>query len=140
MKTSSIRKHEPAWHILDAKGQVVGRLATQAANLLRGKLKPSFVNNMDCGDHVVIINAKDLVLTGNKAENKAYHHYTGYHGGLKTKLAKHLIEEKPEFIIENAVKGMLPKNKLQNEWFKRLHVYGGSEHPHQANLAAKASK
>lgn len=96
--------------------------------------------NMDCGDHVVVINAKNLVLTGNKAETKAYHHYSGYHGGLKTKLAKNLIEENPEFIISNAVKGMLPKNKLQVEWMKRLHVYAGSEHPHQANLAPTASK
>lgn len=138
MKTSSIRKHEPTWHILDAKGQIVGRLATQAASLLRGKLKVSFVTHMDCGDHVVIINAKDVQFTGSKAETKAYHHYSGYHGGIKTKLAKDLLQDNPEFIMENAVKGMLPKNKLQNEWMKRLHVYASSEHPHQANLADKA--
>ncbi|MEI6477891.1 MAG: 50S ribosomal protein L13 [bacterium] len=136
MKTSAIRKHEPTWHILDANEKVVGRLATKAADLLRGKGKISFVQNMDCGDHVVIINAKSLVLTGNKAQDKAYHHYSGFHGGLKTVLAKQLIEEAPEKIIESAVKGMLPKNKLQNEWMKRLHVYAGSEHPHQANVAA----
>jgi large subunit ribosomal protein L13 len=140
MKTSAIRKHEPAWHILDAQDKVVGRLATEVANLLRGKGKASFVANMDCGDHVVIINAAGVVLTGNKAQTKAYHHYSGFHGGLKTVLAKQLIEEAPEKIMISAVKGMLPKNKLQNEWMKRLHVYAGSEHPHQANVSNLESK
>jgi large subunit ribosomal protein L13 len=141
MNVSDIRKHDPAWHILDAQGQVVGRLATQAATLLRGKGKTSFVANMDCGDHVVIINAKDLVLTGNKMNSKGYHHYSGFHGGLKTVLAKHLIADgKPDQIITHAVKGMLPKNKLQVEWMKRLHVYAGSEHPHVANVVNLEAK
>lgn len=140
MKVSAIRKHEPAWHVIDASGKVVGRLATDAANLLRGKAKVDFVNNMDCGDHVVVINAKDLVFTGNKLEQKGYHHYSGFHGGLKTKLAKHLIEEAPDQIIRSAVKGMLPKTKLQNEWMKRLHVYAGAEHPHAANTANVETK
>ena len=140
MKTSAIRKHEPTWHILDAEGKVVGRLATEAANLLRGKGKPSFVTYLDCGDHVIVINASSLVFTGNKMDQKGYHHYSGFHGGLKTVLAKHLIAENPEKIIESAVKGMLPKTKLQNEWMKRLHVYAGNEHPHQANLASLKAK
>lgn len=134
MKTSAIRKHEPAWHILDAQGVVVGRLATVAAGLLRGKAKVSFVNNMDCGDHVVIVNAATLVLTGNKMETKVYHHHSWHPGGIKAEYVKNLIKEKPETIIIKAVKGMLPKNKLQGEWMKRLHVYAGTEHPHQANV------
>jgi len=137
MKTSAIRKHEPAWHIIDAKGAVLGRLATEAASLLRGKGKIDFVQYLDCGDHVVVINAGDVVLTGNKLQSKTYYHHSWYPGGIKAEYAKELIEENPAKIIINAVKGMLPKNKLQNEWMKRLHVYAGSEHPHQANLAAK---
>lgn len=135
MKTSSIRKHEPTWHIINAQGKVVGRLATDASNLLRGKGKVSFVLNMDCGDHVVVINAKDITLTGNKLENKVYYHHTWHPGGIKTTTAKDLMEENPEDIIIRAVKGMLPKVKLQPEWMKRLHVYAGEEHPHGANVA-----
>ena len=140
MKISSIRKHEPAWHVIDAEGKVLGRMATGIADLLRGKMKPSFVAYMDCGDHVVVINAGKIVLTGNKMEEKAYHHYTGYPGGIKTDTVKDLIDSKPERVIQSAVKGMLPKTKLQNEWMKRLHVYAGSEHPHQANIANLETK
>src|ERR1044072_4918997 len=121
MKTSSIRKHEPAWHIIDAKEKVLGRLATQAANLLRGKGKTSFVAHMDCGDHVVVINAGQVTLTGNKLNQKTYYRHSWYPGGIKAEYAKELMEEKPEKIIQYAVKGMLPKNKLQHEWMKRLH-------------------
>jgi large subunit ribosomal protein L13 len=135
MKTSSIRKHEPAWHIVDAKGAVLGRMSTQVADLLRGKSKLSFVNHMDCGDHVVVVNAGQVAFTGNKLQTKAYYHHSFHPGGLKTEMAKDLIETKPEKIIEAAVKGMLPKNKLQNEWMKRLHVYAGTDHPHKANVA-----
>lgn len=134
MKTSSIRKHEPAWHIIDAQGQVLGRMSTTVANLLRGKMKPSFVPYMDCGDHVVIVNASKIVLTGNKMEDKAYYHYSGYPGGMKTHTVKDLIKSRPEKVIESAVKGMLPKTKLQPEWMKRLHVYSDTNHPHQANV------
>lgn len=136
MKVSAIRqKHEPVWHLIDAKDRVLGRFATEAATLLRGKQKPEFVNYMDCGDHVVIINAKHLVLTGNKINDKAYHHYSGFHGGMKTAMAKDLIKDQPEKIVESAVKGMLPKTKLQGEWMKRLHVYPEATHPHDANVA-----
>ena len=140
MKTSSIRKHEPAWHILDAKEAVLGRLATQAADLLRGKQKTSFVLNMDCGDHVVVVNAANLVLTGNKMNSKAYYHHSYHPGGLKTEYAKDLITKNPEKMVISAVKGMLPKNKLQNEWLKRLHVYATAEHPHMANVSLKEGK
>lgn len=140
MKTSSIRKHEPTWHIIDAKDKVLGRMATEVANLLRGKGKPEFVTYLDCGDHVVVTNAAGIVLTGNKMEDKAYHHYSGFPGGLKTALVKHVILEHPDRIVNSAVKGMLPKNKLQGEWMKRLHVYAGSEHPHGANVANMEGK
>jgi len=134
MKASAIRKHEPTWYLVDAKGQILGRMATGIAGTLRGKAKPTFIPYMDCGDHVVVINAKDIVLTGNKALEKAYHHYSGYPGGLKTDLVKDVLKNDPERVVISAVKGMLPKNKLQNEWMKRLHVYAGSEHPHIANI------
>ena len=140
MKTSSIRKTEPQWHLLDANDQVLGRLATKIATLLRGKEKVGFVAHMDCGDHVVVTNAKDIILTGNKLEDKQYFHYSGFHGGMKAKSAKELIGSEPEFIIISAVKGMLPKNKLQPEWLKRLHVYAGNEHPHQANVSHLEAK
>ena len=135
MKTSAIRKHEPVWYLVDAENAVLGRLSTKVSGLLRGKQKPSFVNHMDCGDHVVVINAEKVVLTGRKMDQKNYYHHSTHPGGLKTVAIKDTLETYPERIIEFAVKGMLPKNKLQNEWLKRLHVYAGSEHPHQANLA-----
>lgn len=140
MKTKHIRQGEPAWHIIDAESQVVGRLATKIADLLRGKSKPEFVLNMDCGDHVVVINADKVIFTGAKWDDKKYYHHTRFPGGLKEITARRALETKPEFILENAVKGMLPKNKLQNEWMKRLHVYAGTEHPHQANVANLTAK
>ena len=135
MKTSAIRKHDPAWHFIDAKAQVLGRISTQAADLLRGKKKVTFLTHMDCGDHVVIINAKELVLTGNKINQKEYYHHSWHPGGLKTEKIKDIMEHNPERVIEMAVQGMLPKNKLQGEWMKRLHVYAGTEHPHAANVS-----
>ena len=140
MSTQPHQKSEPAWHLIDAEGKVLGRFATKTADLLRGKRKASFVPYLDCGDHVVVINAGKLVLTGNKMETKAYHHYSGYPGGMKAKYAKELIETKPEAIVRNAVKGMLPKTKLQNEWLKRLHIYADANHPHLANVAHLESK
>lgn len=130
-------KSEPAWHLFNAEGKVLGRLATEVANFLRGKLKPEFVDYLDCGDHVVIINAKKIVLSGNKMETKQYHHYSGYPGGLKSISAKQLMEDNPEKVVFAAVKGMLPKNKLQALWLKRLHIYADESHPHQANVSSK---
>jgi large subunit ribosomal protein L13 len=140
MKISSIRKHEPAWHVIDAEGKVLGRLATEVALLLRGKGKTSFVAHMDCGDHVVVLNAAKIVLTGNKLQQKTYYHHSWWPGGIKAEYAKDIMENDPSRIIVNAVKGMLPKNKLQNEWMKRLHVYAAAEHPHMANVAAVEAK
>ena len=134
MKTPTTQP-ERAWHIIDAEGKILGRFATEAATLLRGKQKPSFVTYLDSGDHVVIINAAHLTLSGNKLEDKVYQHHTNHPGGLRTKSVKEVLATKPEEVVIAAVKGMLPKNKLQNEWLKRLHVYAGSEHPHKANVA-----
>lgn len=128
----------PAWHLIDADNKVLGRLATEVALLLRGKQKPEFVPYLNCGDHVVVINAAKVALTGNKLEQKSFHHHTGYPGGLRETTLKEIMENKPEEAIIRAVKGMLPKNKLQQEWLKRLHVYSGTEHPHAANIAGAA--
>ena len=135
MKTPTPKITEPGWHIIDAKGKILGRMATEIATLLRGKNKPAYVPYLDCGDHVVVINAKSIVFTGNKLEDKTYYHHTGHPGGLRAVTAKELMGTKPDRVVISAVKGMLPKNKLQDEWMKRLHVYATAEHPHQANVA-----
>lgn len=128
------------WHHIDASGKVLGRIATEAAVLLRGKHKVSFRNHIDNGDIVVITNAKNVVLTGNKENDKMYHHHTGYPGGLKSISAHKLRETKPEEIITHAINGMLPKTRLRDAYMLRLKVYAGSEHPHAANLAGAKSK
>lgn len=114
-----------AVHTLDAKGVVLGRLATQAALLLRGKHKPTFELNEDCGDYVEVVNAKDLKVTGNKLEGKIYYRHTGYPGGLRSYTLRTLMGKTPEKAIEKAVYGMLPKNRLRARWMKRLNVYRG---------------
>lgn len=123
------------WHHLDASGKVLGRLATEAATLLRGKHKVSFRNHLDNGDIVVITNARQVVLTGNKEKNKIYYHHSGYPGGLKSINARHLRETKPQELIIRAISGMLPKTRLRDGYLQRLKVYAESEHPHQANIA-----
>ena len=135
MKRSAISTTEPNWHVIDAKDVVLGRFCTRVADLLRGKYKVAFVPYMDCGDHVVIINASQVKLTGNKLRDKTYYHHSAYPGGLKSELLSSILRTSPERIVQMSVKGMLPKNKLQNEWMKRLHVYAGVVHPHGANLA-----
>ncbi len=128
MKTNNQNRE---WFIYDAKSEVLGRLSTKIADLLRGKKKVSFINNADEGDYVVIINAEKIVLTGKKEEQKRYYKHTGYIGNLKTKTVPELREKTPEKIIENSVYGMLPKNKLRDQFMKRLKVYAGKDHPHQ---------
>ena len=123
---------EKKWYVIDAEGQILGRLASEAAELLRGKKKPCYTPNIDTGDYVIIINAAKVKVTGNKAEQKMYKHYTGYIGGLKEKPYKQMIPEKPELVIEKVVKGMLPHNKLGRAQGKKLKVYAGSEHNNQA--------
>ena len=134
MKTQSLRKEDSQhdWYIVDASNMVLGRLATKLADRLRGKDKSTFTPHTDGGDYVVVINAEKVKVTGNKFNNKKYYTHSTYPGGLKMKIFKDLIKTKPEYIIEKAVKGMLPKNKLGKQIFKKLKVYKGSEHPHES--------
>jgi large subunit ribosomal protein L13 len=134
MKTylTPINEIEKKWHIVDAEGKVLGRLATEIASRLRGKHKPTFSTFMDNGDFVVVVNAEKVRLTGNKLDEKLYHHHTSYMGGLKTATAKELLEKKPTEIIRLAVQGMLPKNTLGRAQLKKLKIYAGTEHPHTA--------
>lgn len=120
------------WYLLDATGKPLGRVAAQAAVLLRGKHKPTFTPNVDGGDHVIIINCDKAVLTGNKLENKYYHRHTGWVGGLKSTNYKTLMAERPEFAMSKAVRGMIPKNTLGAHALKRLRVYKGAEHENAA--------
>jgi len=119
---------ERKWYVIDAAGKPMGRTAVAAANILRGKHRPEFTPHVDCGEFVIIINAKDAVLTGNKMEQKYYRHHSGYIGGLKSTQYKTLMATKPEYAMELAVKGMLPHNSLGAKAFTRLKVYAGAEH------------
>ncbi len=120
------------WLLVDAEGETLGRLASKVAKLLRGKHKPDFTPHVDCGDNVVVINAEKIHLSGNKWEDKTYLHYTGYQGGQRSATAKEVLIKKPESIVEKAVKGMLPKNKLGAELFRNLKVYVGTAHQQEA--------
>ena len=120
------------WVIIDAENQVVGRLATKAAMLLRGKEKTNFTPHADCGDNVIIINAEKIVFTGKKMDDKEYVRHTGYPGGQRFTTPRELLAKKPIAVVEKAIKGMLPKNRLGAELFRNLFVYAGPEHPHQA--------
>ncbi len=133
MKTIFAKKTdiEQKWHLIDAEGLVLGRLATRVAMILRGKNKPIYTPHTDTGDFVVIVNAEKVRLTGNKLENKAYYHHTGYPGGIKKEMAKDIMKKNPERIIMSAVRGMLPKNTLGRQQLSKLKVYGGTDHPHQ---------
>lgn len=123
---------EKQWLLVDAEGQTLGRLASKVAILLRGKHKPSFTPHVDCGDNVVVINAEKIHLSGNKWENKTYERFTGYPGGLRSRSASELMSKKPTSMVEKAVKGMLPKNKLGAALFRNLRVYAGTEHDQEA--------
>ena len=123
---------ERKWYVVDATDMVLGRLSSQVAMVLRGKNKPTFTPNVDTGDYVIIINADKVRLTGKKLEKKYYRYHTGYIGGLKEVQYKKLMAEKPEFVVYKAVKGMLPKNAIGRTMIKKLHVYAGNEHNHQA--------
>ncbi len=120
------------WHVIDAEGQVLGRLATRVATLLMGKHKALYTPFLDVGDHVVIVNADKIVLTGNKMDDKVYYRHTGYPGGIKEAPARRVLREHPTRIIESAVRGMVPKTKLGRQMFTKLRVYAGPEHPHEA--------
>lgn len=123
---------ERKWYVIDAEGKVLGRLASEIASVLRGKRKPIFTPHVDCGDFVIVINADKVVLTGNKLNQKIYAYHTGYPGGRREVVYAEMMEKRPEKVIELAVKGMLPKNRLGRKMIKKLKVYTGSEHPHTA--------
>ncbi|WP_276875914.1 50S ribosomal protein L13 [Anaerococcus hydrogenalis] len=123
---------EPKWYVVDATDMVLGRLASQVAAIIRGKHKPTFTPNMDTGDYVIVVNAEKVVLTGNKEYQKEYKRYSGYAGGLKTISYKDMMDKHPERIVEHAVLGMLPHNKLGRQMAKKLRVYVGENHDHQA--------
>ena len=125
------------WVLVDAEGAVLGRLATQVAMILRGKNKPQFTPNSDCGDFVVVINADKVQLTGNKAAHKTYYRHSGWNGGLKAESFRAAMEKHPEQVIERAVRGMLPKTTLGRAQLKKLKVYAGPEHPHAAQNPVK---
>ncbi len=125
------------WVLVDAEGAVLGRLATQIAMILRGKNKPQFTPNSDCGDFVVVINADKVQLTGNKADQKVYYRHSGYNGGLKAESFRQAMAKHPEQVIERAVRGMLPKTTLGRAQLKKLKVYAGPEHPHAAQNPVK---
>ena len=125
------------WVLIDAEGAVLGRLATQIAMILRGKNKPQFTPNSDCGDFVVVINADKVQLTGNKADQKVYYRHSGYNGGLKAESFRQAMAKHPEQVIERAVRGMLPKTTLGRAQLKKLKVYAGPEHPHTAQNPTK---
>ncbi len=142
MNKSFVLKNEtrkPSWRVIDAQDQVLGRLATRIADILRGKDKPVYTPQTDSGDYVVVINAEKIKLTGNKLENKQYDRYSGWIGGYKVETAQEMLTKYPERLIEHAVKGMLPKNILNRQVIKKLKVYVGTEHPHKAQVeTAKA--
>ena len=120
------------WYVVDAEGKTLGRLATEVATLLRGKHKPTYTPNVDTGDHVIIVNAAKIELTGNKLQDKKYYRHSGYAGGIKERTAAEMKEKHPEKMLELAIKGMLPKGPLGRQMFRKLNVYAGAEHPHQA--------
>jgi len=138
MKTYTARKGEVPrnWYLVDAQGKVLGRLASRIAMVLRGKTKPVFTPHMDTGDFVVVVNAAQVQLTGKKLDNKIYYRHSGYIGGLKEISARRQFQKKPEEVLRQAVRGMLPKNSLGRKLLKKLKIYAGGAHPHQAQQPA----
>jgi large subunit ribosomal protein L13 len=139
MKTYSANANDRdrRWYVVDAEGKTLGRLATQIADTLRGKRKPTFTPHVDTGDFVIVINAEKVSVTGNKRTEKRYYRHSGYPGGLKTRTFEEMIERKPEDVIRLAVKGMLPRNRLSRRQITKLKIYAGPEHPHQAQSPEK---
>lgn len=134
MKTFMLRKEdvEHKWYVIDAEGQVLGKVAALAASVLRGKNKPTFTPYVACGDNVIIINAEKVVLTGNKLDKKMYYNHSGYPGGLRERTARTMKEKYPVEMVEIAIKNMLPKNRLGRDMYRQLFVYAGNEHKHEA--------
>jgi large subunit ribosomal protein L13 len=140
MKTYSPRKADIVsdWHLIDAEGETLGRLASRAAQLLRGKGKVGYAPHMDMGDHVVVVNAEKVTISGNKANDKLYYRHSGYPGGLKEATFAQLIKSRPERVIEHAIKGMLPKTALGRAMYRKLRVYRGPNHPHAGQVRPAA--
>lgn len=136
MQTKSTKQSEiqRKWHLVDANGAVVGRIATRIASLLRGKNKSHFVHHLDCGDYVVVINAAKVFVTGKKEQQKTYTRYSGYPGGLKEFTVAMMRKRNPGEIIKHAVSGMLPKNKLRDQWLTRLYIYAEEKHPYEKQI------
>ena len=134
MKTTALRSQdiEQKWYLIDCSNQTLGRLSVRVANILRGKTKPEYTPNADVGDFVVLINAKNIKVTGSKNENKIYYSHSGYPGGIKKINFKDLLEKDPEKVLRNSVKGMLPKNKLNRQIIKKLKIYSDEVHPHES--------
>ena len=134
MKTyqANAQDRERGWQIVDAEGKTLGRLATQIANVLRGKNKPTYTPHVDVGDFVIVVNAEKVAVTGDKREKKLYWRHSGYPGGIRSRTLGDLLEKRPEEVIRKAVKGMLPRNRLARQQLRKLKVYAGAEHPHQA--------
>ena len=138
MKTFSLKAGdvETAWHVVDADGQPLGRLATHVAMLLRGKYRPTYTPHLDNGDFVIVVNAAKVRLTGNKAGQKTYYRHSGYPGGLKETILDKMMDKHPDRVVQKAVKGMLPHNRLSRKLLRHLKIYGGPEHPHDAQVNA----
>ncbi|MBA7610775.1 50S ribosomal protein L13 [subsurface metagenome] len=139
MKTYSAKAEDidRKWYLIDAEGEILGRLATQIATILRGKNKPNYTPSMDLGDYVVVINAEKIKVTGNKLKGKIYRYHTSYPGGLKSVTLETLLKKKPELVVKKAVQGMIPHTKLGRIMIKKLKIYKGNEHPHQAQKLEK---
>jgi len=131
-KSANASTVDQKWYVVDAEGEVVGRLATRIATVLRGKNKPDFTPHFDNGDYVIVLNAGKIRFTGTKLDDKEYQRYSGYPGGLKRRTAREMLEKRPEMVLENAVRGMLPKTKLGRAMIKKLFLYTGGSHPHSA--------
>lgn len=131
-KSANSENIHKEWYLIDAENEILGRLASKTAHILRGKNKTNFTPHMDCGDNIIIINAEKIRLTGNKLNDKEYLRYSGYPGGQSMATAKELLAKKPTSVVEKAIKGMLPKNKLGSAIYKNLHVFAGNQHPHEA--------
>ena len=139
MKTyvATPKDRERNWLLVDAEGQTLGRLATQIADALRGKLKPTYTPHIDVGDFVIVVNAEKIAVTGNKLREKMYYRHSGYPGGLKKRTLNDMLERRPEEVIRLAVRGMLPKNRLARKQLTKLKIYAGPEHPHEAQKPTK---
>lgn len=129
---------KPSWHVMDAEGKTLGRFASGIATMLTGKDKPLYVPHLLCGDYVIVINAEKIHVTGNKRDQKRYYRHSGYHGGLKERTLKQMLDKTPDRVIKQAVKGMLPKSALGRKMLSRLKIYAGADHPHEAQVGASS--